>query len=77
MFADPSLEVFCSMDRFDIPKACPLIEGRPLRYSVGFYRGRRRVVVAWFAEFCDANSYCAKMRLQHPRFLIDVLHSLF
>lgn len=71
------LEMFCSMDYYDPPKVCPLIEGRPFRYSVGFYRGRHRYVVAWFDDRLAATDYCSKARLRHPKFKFDLLQSLF
>jgi len=71
------LEMFCSMDFFDNPKACPLIEGQPFRYSVGFYRGKSRHVVAWFADQSAAIDYCTRMREQYPFARIDYLSSFF
>lgn len=77
-FGVPFLEMFCNMDYLDLPKACPLVEGRPLRYSVGFYRGRRRrYVFAWFDDLDAAFIYCNRMRNQYPHLTIDVLESLF
>lgn len=76
-FVVPSSEKCCSMDYCDIPKACPLVEGRPLRYSVGFYRGKRRCVVAWFADLSAAADYCVRMTSRYPDFKIDLLESLF
>lgn len=76
-FVAPFSEMYCSMDYCDFPKACPLVEGRPLRYSVGFYRGKRRCIVAWFADRSAAVDYCARMISQYPNFKIDLLESLF
>lgn len=72
------LEMFCNMDYLDFPKACPLVEGSPFRYSVGFYRGRRRrYVFAWFDDPDTAFTYCRHMRNRFPHLNIDVLKSLF
>ena len=66
------------MDYLDLPRACPFVEGRPFRYSVGFYRGRRRrCVFAWFDDFDPAFAYCKRMRDQYPHLTIDILKSIF
>ena len=66
------------MDRFDhAPRACPIIDGCPLRWSIGFYRGRRRVVIAWFADEKSARDYSCKIRVSYPHLKVDLLKSLF
>ena len=45
------------------------------RWSVGFYRGRKRVVVAWFEDEFAAANYCKKCRLTRPDFKYDYLQS--
>lgn len=72
-----SLEMSCNMDYLDLPRACPLVEGRPFRYSVGFYRGRKRLTLAWFADESSALDYCIRTSRQYPQFKVDVLKSLF
>lgn len=67
------------MDSFDVtPKACPIIEGSPFRWSVGFYRGKRhRVTVAWFLDRSDALDYLKFFRDQYPHLKYDLLEALF
>jgi len=65
------------MDAFDAPKSCPRSEGVPLRYSVGFYRGKRRIIIAWFVDESVAIDYLRRFRRDHPRFKADLLQSLF
>lgn len=54
-----------------------MTEERPLRYSVGFYRGRCRVVLAWFADFSAAKDYLSRLRASYPHLKADLLKSLF
>lgn len=68
---------FYSMNFFDIPTSCPVVEGTPLRYSVGFYRGRRRTVIAWFADYKEAHDYLIKSIILRPYFKYDILKSMF
>jgi len=65
------------MDSFDFPKASPIVEGVPLRYSVAFYRGRRRTVIAWFQNFDDATDFLERSRRDNPHFKYDLCQSLF
>ena len=65
------------MDFFDIPTSCPVVEGQPLRYSVGVYQGRNRLVVAWFFDYKDAYDYLKRARIEYPRFVYDILRTLF
>lgn len=69
--------MFFSMDWFDTPKACPIIDGRSLSYSVGYYVGRRRKVIAWFADYDAALNYLRRTRSAYPRFKVDVLKTFF
>lgn len=69
--------MFCSMDFSDHPRSCPVIEGQPLRWSVGYYRGRRRFTFAWFADFDAACRYLQSMSVSYPHFKIDLLQSFF
>ena len=71
------LVTFCSMDPFDRPRSCPIVEGQPLRWSVGYYRNRRRFTLAWFADFDAACRYLQSVSASYPRFKIDLLQSLF
>lgn len=70
-------EMYCNMDYFDRPKCCPLVDGVPLRYSVGYYRGSHRVVVAWFADFDAAFDYLTRTRSRYPHYEVDLLQSIF
>lgn len=66
------------MDNFDFrPRFSPIIDGAPFRYSVAAYRGKRRVVVAWFIDECAAIDYLSRCRLDHPNIKFDLLRSLF
>lgn len=53
------------------------MEGRPLCYSVGFYRGRHRVTLAWFADFGAAKGYLSRIRASYPHLKADLLKSMF
>ncbi len=66
------------MDYFDFqPRFSPIINGVPCRYSIGAYRGKKRVVFAWFADETSANDYLTRCRLDYPRIKFDCLRSLF
>lgn len=66
------------MDIFDFrPKFAPIIDCVPYRYSIGAYRGRKRVVIAWFSDEVPAKDYLIRCRLDHPRIKFDCLQSIF
>ena len=66
------------MDYFDSrPRFSPIINSVPYRYSVGVYRGKKRVLLAWFLEEAPANDYLARCRRDHPNAKFDCLQSLF
>lgn len=66
------------MDNFDFrPRFSPIINSTPHRYSVGAYRGRKRVVIAWFVDESPANDYLARCRRTNPYIKFDCLKSLF
>lgn len=66
------------MDYFDFrPKASPIINGAPCRYSVAAYRGKKRVVVAWFVDKFSADDYLVRCRQTNPYIKFDCLKSLF
>lgn len=77
LFGALYLEMYCSMDAFDTPRSCPSIDGVPLRYSVGFYRGKRRVILGWFIDKDAAIDYLLRFRRDHPRCKADLLQTLF
>ena len=56
------------------PSSTPL---KNYRWSVGFYRGRGRVVVAWFEDEASAIDYCNRCRHSRPDFKYDYIQSLF
>ena len=65
------------MDYFDFrPRFSPIVDRTPYRYSVGAYRGKRRVIIAWFADEAPAEDYLIRCRLDHPRVKFDCLQSL-
>lgn len=47
------------------------------RWSVGFYRGRKRVTIAWFMDESSAIDYCVNCRRSRPDIKYDHLQSLF
>lgn len=68
---------FLIMDYFDFrPRFSPTIDSIPYRYSIGAYRGRKRVVIAWFADETSANDYLIRCRLDHSGIKFDCLRSL-
>lgn len=69
--------MFFSMDWRDHPKAFPIIDGRPLSYSIGYYTKRHRRVIAWFADYDAALNYLRRIRSAYPQFKIDIIKSFF
>lgn len=68
---------FLIMDYFDFrPRFSPAIDSICYRYSIGAYRGVKRVVIAWFADETSANDYLIRCRLDHPGIRFDCLRSL-
>lgn len=66
------------MDNFDFrPRYSPVINSAPHRYSVGAYRGKKRVVIAWFVDRAPANDYLFRCRRTNPCVKFDCLESLF
>jgi len=66
------------MDNFDFKlRFSPIVDGAPLRYSVGAYRGKKRVTIAWFIDESSANDYLALCRRTNPYAKFDCLKSLF
>lgn len=66
------------MDYFDFqPKYSPVINDAPCRYSIGAYRGKKRVIIAWFADEVSANDYLVRCRLDYPVIRFDCLRSIF
>lgn len=57
--------------------SCPVVDDRPLHWSVGFYRGRKRVVIAWFEDEPAAVDYCTNCRRSRPDIKYDYFQSLF
>ena len=65
------------MDYFDFrPRFSPLVDSIPYRYSIGAYRGKKRVVIAWFSDETPAADYLVRCRLDHPGVRFDCLKSL-
>lgn len=65
------------MDRFDFrPLYAPVVSGNPYRFSVGAYRGRKRVAIAWFRYESDAISYLDRCRRDRPYIKFDYLQSM-
>lgn len=65
------------MDYFDFrPRFSPIVDHTSYRYSVAAYRGKKRVVIAWFADEAPAEDYLARCRRQNPYIKFDCLQSL-
>lgn len=65
------------MDYFAFrPRFSPIINSVPHRYSVGAYRGKKRVLIAWFADEASATDYLVRCRLDRPGIKFDCLRSL-
>lgn len=65
------------MDNFDFrPRFSPIVGNAPYRYSIGAYRGKKRVVIAWFSDEVPANDYLVRCRLDHPGIKFDCLRSI-
>jgi len=66
------------MDHFDFrPRYSPVIDSAPYRYSIGAYRGRKRVIIAWFSDEVPANDYLTRCRRTNPYVKFDCLKSIF
>lgn len=66
------------MDNFDFrPRFSPIVDSVLYRYSVGAYRGKKRVTIAWFADESPANDYLVRCRLDYPSIKFDCLRSIF
>ena len=65
------------MDYFDFrPRFSPIVDSIPYRYSIGAYRGKKRVIIAWFSDEEPANDYLIRCRFDHPAVKFDCLRSL-
>lgn len=66
------------MDSFYFkPKFSPVVNGSSLRYSVALYRGRKRIIIAWFSDEISAIEYLDRCRRDNPYVRFDYLESLF
>lgn len=67
------------MDIFDAfrPRTSPVVEGQPLCYSVAAYRGKKRVVIAWFSDETSAFDFVTRCRIDRPDVKYDCIRSLF
>lgn len=64
------------MDYFDFrPKFSPIIDSVPYRYSIGAYRGKKRVVIAWFSDKTAAHDYLVRSCRSYPHIKFDCLRS--
>lgn len=65
------------MDYLDFrPRFSPTVDGAPYRYSIGAYRGKKRVVIAWFSDEAPAVDYLVRCRLDRPGVKFDCLRSI-
>lgn len=58
------------------PRFSPLVDSIPYRYSVGAYRGKKRVVIAWFSDEQAAVDYCRRCHSDRPYIKFDCLQSI-
>lgn len=65
-----------TIDKWRVPSPRMTAEG-PLRFSVGFYRGRHRVTAAWFVDYDAAQQFANNWRALKPWLIIDILESFF
>lgn len=65
------------MDFFDFrPRFSPVIDGISYRFSVAAYRGKKRVVIAWFSDEEHAKDYLVRCRRDYPAVKFDCLRSI-
>ena len=66
------------MDYIDAfrPRFSPVVNSIPYRYSVACYRGKKRVVIAWFSDEQAAVDYCRRCRSDRPYIKFDCIQSL-
>ncbi|WGL31009.1 hypothetical protein [Dipodfec virus UOA04_Rod_653] len=62
---------------FFIPPPVRYTSTGPLRFSVGFYRGRSRHILGWFSSKSDALDYLERCRETNSFYRYDYLESLF
>lgn len=66
------------MDTFDFrPRYSPVINSEPYRYSIGAYRGKKRVIIAWFVDKTSADDYLVRCCRTNPYIKFDCLKSFF
>lgn len=56
---------------------CPVIDDRPLRYSVVTYRGKKMIVLAYFFDRHDAVNYAMRLSAVNWNKEYQVLDCLF
>lgn len=54
-----------------------VVDNRPLRWSVGKYIGKRRVIIAWFENEFDAMELAERFSFDFPGIKFDWCKSLF
>lgn len=66
------------MDYFSAfrPRFSPVVDSIAYRYSVGAYRGKKRVIIAWFSDEQAAIDYCRRCCSDRPYVKFDFLKSL-
>lgn len=65
------------MTPYYYPKASPVVGGVPLRYSVAYYQGTRRIVIAWFLDLDKAMDFLERSRRSRSYIKYDLCKSLF
>lgn len=65
------------MDPFYCPFQPRIATDVSFRFSVGYYRGYKRIILAHFLEHHAAQEYAVRLRRANPHYKIDVLQSLF
>ena len=66
------------MDYIDAfrPRFSPVVDSIPYHFSVGAYRGKKRVSIAWFRYESDAIAYLTRCRRERPYIKYDYLQSM-
>ncbi len=67
------------MDQYDAnrPIYGPRSGDITFRWSVGLYRNKKRIIIAWFARADEAAEFLASARKSYPGRFYDILQSIF
>ena len=67
------------MDQYDVnrPIYGPRSGDTHFRWSVGLYRNKKRIIIAWFEHIDEAAEFLVFARKSHPDRSYDILQSIF